>query len=91
MMYGNGYGNMMGGGGWLGGLLTVFFGILVLVGVALLVVWLVKAMSGHGGAAAGPQPGAPGHDEAVALARKRFASGEINKEQFDEIMQALGS
>ncbi|MDO8848949.1 MAG: hypothetical protein Q7W51_11250 [Coriobacteriia bacterium] len=91
MMYGNGYGNMMGGNGWFGGLLAIFFGILVLVGVVLLVIWLVKTMSGHSGTATGPQPGAPGHDEAVTLARKRFASGELTREQFDEIMQALGS
>lgn len=35
-------------------------------------------------------PPAVGHDEAVAIARRRFASGEISKEQFDEIMKALG-
>jgi uncharacterized membrane protein len=32
---------------------------------------------------------APGHDEAVAIARRRFASGEITKDQFDELMRSL--
>lgn len=31
----------------------------------------------------------PGHDEAVAIAKRRLASGEITKDQFDEIMRAL--
>jgi uncharacterized membrane protein len=92
MMYESGFNNMMGGGGWLGGLLLLFFGAMVLVGVVLLVMWMVKAQPGQGG----PTPGsghaaAPGHDEAVALARKRLAAGELTREQFDEIMQALGS
>jgi len=94
MMYGSGYGNMMGGTGWFGGLVMIFFGFLVLVGIVLLIVWIVRGM-GHGGAAPGPMMGGMppmvGHDEAVQIAKKRFASGEITKEQFDEIMQALGS
>ena len=45
--------------------------------------------------AAPPQPpmptGAAGHDEAVAIAKKRLASGEITPQQYQEIMQHLGS
>lgn len=99
MMYGGyGYNNMM-GGGWVGWLLMAFFGAMVLIGVVLLVVWIARSMPGHEGPHGQmqhpmqhPMSGAaPGHDEAVATARRRLASGEITKEEFDAIMQALGS
>ena len=86
------YGYNMMGGGWVGGLLMFLFGVLVLAGIVLLVIWAVRA-SGRGHAAAGgttPPPGAAGHEEAVAVAKRRLASGEITKEQYDEIMRALG-
>jgi putative membrane protein len=93
MGYGRGLGygwNMM-GDGWFGGALMLLFGLLVLAGIAVLVVWAVRVSSGkqdHSGP--GPTPsGTPMPDEAVATARRRFASGEITKEQFDEIMRAL--
>lgn len=91
-MMGPGYGyDMMGGYGWLGSLLMFLFGALVIAGIVLLVVWVVRS-SAHGPAAGSstPSPGATGHDEAVAIARRRLAGGEITKDQFDEIMHALG-
>lgn len=92
--YGNGLGcgyDMMGGAGLLGGLVMLFFGLLVLAGTVLLVIWAIRASSGHGASATGSAPSAAaGHDEAVAIAKKRFAGGEITKEQYDEIMRALG-
>jgi len=106
--YGGGYGGgpMMDGGGWFLGGLVLCFWFLVVVGIVLLVVWAVRASSGHGpGHAGGHHQGAPGapvpldtaaqpstggQDEAVAIARKRLASGEITPEQFAEIMQHLG-
>lgn len=86
--YGTG---MMGGGGWLGVGLMLFFGALVFAGIVLLVIYLIRNASGQHGTAGTPQhPAAPGHDEAVATARRRFASGEITKEQYDELIRALG-
>src|SRR5512133_858512 len=90
---GAGYGwDMMGSGGWLGGVLMLLFGLLVLAGIVVLIVWAVRSSGGHhGNAGAGPTPpSAPTHDEAVATARKRLASGELTREQFDDIMRALG-
>lgn len=85
--YGYGYGPMMGGGGWLGLVLMGLFWLIILAGVILLVVWIARSSMHHGG----PSTGAPGHDEAVAIARRRLANGEITKDQFDEIMRSLGS
>jgi uncharacterized membrane protein len=90
--YGYGYNNMMGGGGgWFAGLLMLLFAALVIAGIVLLVMWAVRASAGHqatSGTALPPE--AAGHHEAVAIAKRRLASGEITKAQYDEIMQALG-
>jgi len=98
MMYGRGFGGGFGGGAMLGGgLLMLLLWVIIVVGAVMLVVMLVRRSSMHGmmhhmhdqGPAGGTTPGAPTHDEAVAIARKRFASGEITKEQFDEMMAKL--
>ncbi|MDZ4178243.1 MAG: SHOCT domain-containing protein [Coriobacteriia bacterium] len=94
-MMGRGYGygdSMMGGYGWFETLIMFFFGALVIAGIVLLVIWAVRASTHHPSASGGasPPPGAAGHDEAVAIAKRRLASGEINKDQYDEIMRALG-
>jgi putative membrane protein len=78
-----GYGNMM--GGWGGGLFLLF-GLIALIGIVLLVVWAVRAMSGSGQHPQMP----PRADDACAIARTRFAKGEITKEQYEEICKALG-
>lgn len=85
--YGSGYGNMM-GGGWFGLLGMLFFGLLVLAGIVALVIWALRSSHGGAGSASAP-PSAAAHDEAVALARRRLASGEITKEEYDAIMSSL--
>lgn len=90
--YGQGYGygyDMM--GGWFGWILMMGFWLLVLVGLIVLVVWAVRSASGHGtphGQA--PSSSAAAHDEAVAIAKRRLASGEITPDQYAEIIRALG-
>jgi len=86
MYRGFGYGY---GGGGLGMLL---FGVLVFIAVVLLVVWAVRMASGHhiaGGTV--PPSQVTGHDEAVAIAKRRLASGEITAEQYGEIIRTLGA
>jgi putative membrane protein len=78
-----GYGNMMSGwGGWM----FLLFGLIVLAGIVLMVIWAVRAMSGSG---QHPQM-APKVDDACAIARARFAKGEITKEQYEEMCKVLG-
>jgi len=95
MMYGYGqglgYGSMM-GGGWLGFLFMLVFGALCIAGIVLLVLWFVRSSGGRVGAAGSMPPAGPaGHDEAIAIAKRRLASGEVTKEQYDEVMRALGA
>jgi uncharacterized membrane protein len=86
--FGYGYDGMM-GGGWLGGLLVVLFGALIVAGIAVLIVWAVRQSSGPSTNGGIQPPTAPSHDEAVAIARKRLASGEITKEQYADLMEVL--
>lgn len=96
MYRGFGYGYQMPGAGlWMGVL-----GFLFVVGVILLVLLLLRASRGghhgmmqmHGGQPMSPAGTAPraGHDEAVAIAKRRLAVGEVTPEQYGEIMKALG-
>lgn len=98
--YGYGFvdGNGMMGGNWFGALAMGLLWLLVIVGIVFMIVRMVRR-GGHGpmmmhgmqhGGMADSTPAVPAHDEAVAIARKRFASGEITKEQFDELMSSLG-
>jgi len=93
-MMGRGYNygyDMMGGTGWFEVLLMFLFGALVLAGIVLLIIWAVKASSGHAtGGGAPHQPGAVTHDEAVAIAKRRLASGEITTQEYQEIIRVLG-
>lgn len=86
--FGSGFNNMM-NGGW-GSILWLLFGALIIAGVVLLVLWAVRSSTGHSAGGGSTPPQALGHDEAVAVARKRLASGEITKEEYDQIIGALG-
>jgi putative membrane protein len=69
MMHGYCYGYGMMGGGYR--IIGLIFMILVLIGLVLLIKYLWK-----GGAKRG--------DSALEILKKRYASGEINKEEFEE-------
>jgi putative membrane protein len=81
--YGGGYGwgmgpgMMYGGGfGWWHWIVGALFWIAIMVVVALLIRWIViSARSTHGG-------GAP--DSALDILRKRYARGEIDRQEFEE-------
>lgn len=74
----NGHGWGMGGdfGMGFGMIISVLFWVLVIVGVVLLVRWL--------GAGASQQPSAPRPETPLDVLKKRYARGEIGKEEFEE-------
>jgi len=69
MMDGYGYGYGMMGGGY--GIIGLIFCILVLIGLVLLIKYLWKGS-------------AKGGDSALEILKRRYASGEISKEEFEE-------
>lgn len=66
------------GGGWL----MMGFGMLIWVALIALVVWLVVR-------AGGQRPGAGGSESAEELLRRRYASGEIDTEEYQSRLEAL--
>ena len=73
MMYGP-----YGGGMWF---FHFFFWLLIIIGIVLLIVWVVRRTGTHAG----------GHDEETALdlLKKRYARGEISKEEYDKMRKDI--
>ncbi len=69
MMDGYGYG-MMGGGYWIFGLI---FWILVIIALVLLIRYLWEGKGTR-----------RGEESALDILKKKYASGEINKEEFEQ-------
>lgn len=77
--YGWGMGpGMMGWGGmgWFGPLIMVFFWVLIIVLIVLLIRWLVS--SSHPRTLSSYQ-----EDSALEILKRRYARGDINKEEFE--------
>jgi putative membrane protein len=64
-------------GGWI--MMLVFWGLLI-AGVVV----LVRALTNRN------VFGQPGHNSALEILRRRYASGEITKDQFEEMKRTLG-
>lgn len=70
---------MMGWGGygmgWFGSIIMAVFWVAVIVGIIFLIRWLAVS-SGYGGRGAGDSP--------LEILKKRYARGDINKEEFEQ-------
>jgi putative membrane protein len=76
MMYGYGF-------SWIGGVIMMIFWIVILVGIIWGAAYFMQNVSQHSSAAV--------HGETpLELLKRRYAAGEINREQFEEMKRALG-
>jgi putative membrane protein len=71
---------MMGWGsgmGWFGGIIMVIFWIAVIVGIVLLIRWLIISTrtTSHGMSSG---------ESALEILKRRYARGEIDKQEFEE-------
>ena len=80
----NGFG--FGGGNLLGGLIGLIFNLAIIIGIVILVVWAVKRFTG--GAVNGNQTS--GSQSPREILQARYARGEINRDQFQQMLQDLG-
>lgn len=70
--YGMGYGM-----GWFGGIIMAVFWVLVIIGLVFLIRWLAaSAKAGTRGTGVVESP--------LDILKKRYARGEMNKEEFEE-------
>lgn len=70
-------------------LLLFLFGILVIAGVVMLVVWLVRTVGKSEGRSATGMSSSS-EDSAMRIARERFARGELSRDEYEEIVRSLG-
>jgi putative membrane protein len=77
---------MMGAYGWAHGSAfgmvgMVLWWVLIILGIALLARWLIKGAPGSGDAP---------RSRALAILEERYARGEIDKQQFEDMKRDLG-
>lgn len=70
---------MYGGGMWM--FFHFLFWLLVVIGVILLIVWIVRQTSGR--------EGGRGGETALDILKKRYAKGEISKEEYEKMKDDL--
>ena len=84
MMWGwpNMMGGYFGGMGWIGMILGFVFFIAIIIGIILFIIWIVKRTA-HSSAETKTE------SKALEALKERYAKGEINKDQFEEIKKDL--
>jgi len=79
---------MMMGGGWFIGLLVLLLFVLLIGGAVVAVVWFARQGSPGGTRTfAGP----PREEEALEILRRRYARGEITREEFERMREEVRS
>ena len=74
-----------GGMSWAGmAVLMLAFWVLIIAGIVLLI-WYVAASAGRGRAA----PGAGAQETPLEILKKRYARGEITRDQYQEMKREL--
>ncbi len=85
--YGQGMGpGMMGWGygmGWLGMILMALFWVAVIVGIILLIRWIFVSTGAKG-------HGTTSEDSPLEILKRRYARGDISKEEFEQKKKDLG-
>ena len=76
-----------GGMGWIGMIIGLVITIAVIVGIGVLIVWSVRRSNGNS-AQSGLQT--TSSQSARDIAQARYAKGEINREEYQQILSDLG-
>ena len=77
------------GFGWAGMIVGWALTAAVLVGLVLLIVWAVRRTGGSSPQGSALQSSAPQGPTAKDIAQMRYAKGEINREEYQQIISDL--
>jgi len=80
-MWNHGWSGGFGGLGMMG--IGFLFWLLIIAAIVVLVMWAVRRSSGRSPGVSSREP------DALEIARRRYARGEISKEQFEQLKQDL--
>jgi putative membrane protein len=70
----------MSGGGWLISILMIIFWLLFIAGIVVLAIWLVNRYR---------VSGSIGRETALDILNKRYARGEISREEYERMKQDI--
>lgn len=79
---------MMMGGGILAGFVLLIVFVLVVIGIVLAVIWVIRQNAGSSMNRTSFTPN-KSHDDALDILKRRYASGEITKEQYEEMKKDI--
>ena len=81
-------------GGWWQGWVSTMLSLAFIAGVVWLIVWLVRGQGGGQGQQAPPPdaraPSATGGEDPVKVVKRRYAAGEIDREEYLQKLEDLG-
>jgi putative membrane protein len=91
MFEGWGLGSAMayGGFGWVGLIFNLIIFVGLIIGFVLLVILLIRSISRHGNAPESLESGKTKELSPVEILQARYARGEINRKQYQEILDDL--
>lgn len=78
----NGWGGQMMGGG---------FGMILWLVVLVAIIWLIVRMTQQNSEQSGPRQILPKEESALDVLKKRYARGEITREQYQQMKEDLDS
>ena len=79
---------MMMGGGWLIGLLVLLLFVLLIGGAGVAILWFARDGSARG---SGTMYQARREEDALEILRRRYARGEITREEFERMREEVRS
>ena len=85
-MMGTGMTGGFGGFGWIGMIFNLIITVGVIIGIVWLVIWLIRRAGTNGQANFGP---ASAQQSPREILQARYARGEINREEYQEILADL--
>jgi len=79
---------MMMGGGILAGFVLLVVFVLVVIGIVLAVIWIVRQNAGSS-MNKSSYSAHTSYNDALDILKRRYASGEITKDQFEEMKKDI--